>query len=50
MLRYGIKDDEGRVVRWQDHEPKCADYETKEFPDPQRKPVIDWNNFEPALL
>lgn len=47
-IRYGILDDFGEVIRWQWDKPsKNYRYVTKRI---KAVPVVDWNNFEPALF
>lgn len=47
-IKYGILDDFGEVLRWQWDKPsRNYKYITKRV---QVKPVVDWNNFEPALF
>jgi hypothetical protein len=46
--RYGILDDFGEVIRWVWDKPsKNYRYITERV---KVEPVIDWNNFEPALF
>jgi len=44
MIRYGILDDEGQVVRWVWVKPPYPHIVQK----PKRKPKFDFTNFEPA--
>ena len=47
-VRYGILDDFGEVVRWQWSKPtKHYKFITQRAP---AQPVVDWENFEPALF
>lgn len=47
-IRYGILDDFGEVVRWQWDKPSVHyKFITERV---QVTPVVDWNNFEPALF
>ena len=48
MTRYGILDDEDRVVRWVWYKPGPAyRFITQRLP---RRQPIDWTNYEEALL
>lgn len=47
-IRYSILDDFGAVLRWQWEKPsKNYKFVTQRI---ERPPVIDWDNFEPALF
>ena len=47
-IRYGILDDFGEVIRWSLDKPSSSyKFITKRV---QAEPVIDWNDFEPALF
>lgn len=47
-IKYGILDDFGEVIRWQCDKPSSNyKYVTKRI---KPVPVVDWNNFEPALF
>lgn len=48
MKKYGILDDDGVVIRWVWDKPSDA-YKFVVIKVP-KKPRIDWNNFEEALL
>lgn len=48
--QYGILDEEGKVIRWTWDKPSDGyEYVTREV-EVVKKPVIDWDNFEPALF
>lgn len=48
IIRYGVLDDFGAVIRWQWNKPSSNyKYITKRI---KVEPVIDWSNFEPALF
>lgn len=50
LTRYGILDDEDRVIRWVWHKPGPAfRFIIQRLPQKQRQP-IDWNNFEESPL
>ena len=47
-MRYGILDDEGKVIRWLDYEPSaCYEFVKVRVPR-RRKPRIDWATAEEA--
>lgn len=46
LYRYGILDDEGRVIRWVWEKPNAEyQYVTERV---TRPPPVDWDNFEEA--
>lgn len=49
-VRYGILDDAGDVVRWTWDKPSDAYQYVERQVEVTKKPPIDWNNFEPALV
>ena len=47
VMKYGILDDEGKVVRWLDYKPCHSQFIVKRIPR-NRKHKIDWDNIEEA--
>lgn len=52
MIKYGILDEEGNIVRWTNTRPDKKIYKyvvVKTKPKPGKFP-IDWSNFEPSIF